>query len=69
VNIDGVHNVIYFKVINIVDDNQPYPTLMGLGWAFHNQAIINLKRREMIFEVRDLKLNAPLDPKEGRWYI
>jgi hypothetical protein len=23
----------------------------------------------MIFEVGDLKVTAPLDPKEGRWYI
>jgi len=68
-NIDGVQNVTYFEVIEIVDENQPYPVLMGLKWAFDNQAIINLKRREMIFEVGGLKFTAPLDPKEGRRYI
>jgi hypothetical protein len=31
--------------------------------------IINLKRREMIFEVGDLKVTAPLDPSEGKRYI
>jgi hypothetical protein len=31
-NIDGVHSVEYFEVIEIVDDNQPYPTLIGLEW-------------------------------------
>jgi hypothetical protein len=31
--------------------------------------IINLKRREMIFEVGDLKVTAPLDPIEGMRYI
>jgi hypothetical protein len=36
-NIDGVYNVAYFKVIEIVDENQPYPTLMGLEWDFDNQ--------------------------------
>jgi hypothetical protein len=51
VNIDGVCSVTYFKVNEIVDENKPYPMLMGLEWAFNNQAIINLKRREMIFEV------------------
>jgi hypothetical protein len=50
VNIDGVHSVEDFEVIEIVDDSQPYPALMGLEWDFDNQAIINLKRREMIFE-------------------
>jgi hypothetical protein len=30
VNIDGVHSVVVFEVIEIVDDSQPYPSLMGL---------------------------------------
>jgi hypothetical protein len=67
-NIDGVHNMADFEFIEIVDDNQPYPTLMGLEWDFDNQEIINLKRREMIFEVGDLKVTAPLDPSEGKRY-
>jgi len=62
VNIDGVHSLVDFEVIEIVDDSHPYPTLKGLEWAFGNQKIINLKRREMIFEVGDLKVTTPLDP-------
>jgi hypothetical protein len=58
----------YFEVIEIIDNSQPYPTLMGLEWAVDNQTIINLKRREMIFEVKDLKVIAPLDPSEGKRY-
>jgi hypothetical protein len=34
---------------------------MGLEWAFENQPIINLKRREIIFEVGDLKVTTLLD--------
>jgi hypothetical protein len=30
VNIDGVQSVIDFEVIEIMDDNKKYPTLMGL---------------------------------------
>ena len=30
VNIDGVCSVEDFEVIEIMDDSQPYPTLMGL---------------------------------------
>jgi hypothetical protein len=57
VNIDGVCSVESFEFIEIVDDSQPYPTLMGLEWDFDNQVIINLKKREMIFEVGDLKVS------------
>jgi hypothetical protein len=42
---------------------------MGLKWAFDNQEIINLKKREMIFEVEYLKFTAPLDPIERKRYI
>jgi hypothetical protein len=69
VNIDGVRNVAYFEFIKVVDDNQPYQMLMGIEWAFDNQAIINMKRRENIFEVGEMKITTPLDPKEGRRYI
>jgi hypothetical protein len=44
VNIDGVRNITYFEVIEIVDGNYPYPTLMGLEWALDNQVIIHSKR-------------------------
>jgi hypothetical protein len=45
VNIDGVNIVVEFEVIEIMDDSQPYPTLMGLECKFDNHAIMNLKRR------------------------
>jgi hypothetical protein len=69
VNIDGVFSVVDFEVIEIMDENQPYPTLMGLEWEFDNQTIINLKRREMIFEAENLRVIAPLDPMTGKRYI
>jgi hypothetical protein len=34
VNIDGVHSIANFKLIEIVDGNKPYPTLLGIDWAF-----------------------------------
>ena len=65
-NIDGVRSMADFEVIEIVDNSQLYLALMGLEWAFDNQAIINLKKREMIFKVRDMKVTPPLDPSEGK---
>jgi hypothetical protein len=38
-----------FEVIDIVDTTSSYLTLLGLDWAFDNQAIIYLKTRKMIF--------------------
>jgi hypothetical protein len=52
-NIDGVCIMAYFEAIEIVDDIQPYPTSMGLEWVFDNHEIINLKKREKIFESGD----------------
>jgi hypothetical protein len=59
----------FFEVIDIVDNTTPYPTLLGLDWAFENQAIINLKAHKMIFESRYYRFIAPLDPSKGERYI
>ena len=58
-----------FGVIDIVDNTSPYPTLLGLDWAFDNHDIINLRTRKMIFESREYRVIAPLDPLEGGRYV
>jgi hypothetical protein len=68
-NIDGVRSVANLQVIDIVDDSQPYLAPMGLEWVFYNQTSINLKKREMIFEVGYLRVTTPLDPSKGKRYI
>jgi hypothetical protein len=50
IDLDGVHTMVDFEVIKIVDGTTPYPTLLGLYWEFDNQAIINLKTRKMTFK-------------------
>jgi hypothetical protein len=52
VDLDGVRTMADFEVFDIVNNTSPYPTLLGLDWAYDNQAIINLKTRNMIFESR-----------------
>jgi hypothetical protein len=52
-----------------MDNTTPYPSLLGLDWAFDNQDIINLKTRKMIFESREYRVIAPLDPPEGGRYV
>lgn len=51
-----------------MDHTNPYPALLGIEWALDNKAIINLKKIKMIFEGKDLRVIAPLDPVEGPRY-
>jgi hypothetical protein len=66
VDIDGFMTFVDFKVTDIVDDSCPYPTLLGIDWAFNNSTIVDLKKIRMMFEGDGLRVIAPLDPNEGR---
>ena len=68
IDIDRVRTLADFEVIEIIDDSNPYPALLGIEWAMENAAIINLKKRQMTFEGRDLRVILPLDPSQGKWY-
>ena len=54
VDIDGVCTVVDFEVIEIIDDSNPYPALLGIEWEMTNAAVINLKKRQMNFEGKEL---------------
>jgi hypothetical protein len=69
VSIDGVCGLADLELIEIVDGSNPYPTLLGLDWAFDNQNIIDLNKIQMIFKVEDLKVIVSLDPSEGIRYV
>lgn len=68
VDIEEVSIVAAFEVIEIVDDNNQYPTLLRIDWDFDMNVIINLKRRSMVFEKNGTRVLVPLDPSEGAWY-
>ena len=67
VDLDGVHNLADFEVIEIIDDSTTYPALLGIDRAFESQAIINLKKKTMSFEgngIRDIgSLDLALGPR------
>jgi hypothetical protein len=65
----GVCTMEYFEIIDMVDNTTPYPTLLGLDWAFDSQAIINLKTRKMIFESGEYRVITPLDASKGGIYV
>jgi hypothetical protein len=68
-DIDGVRTTIDFEVIDMVDESIPFPTLLGIDWAFDNQAIINLKTRKIIFEAGNFRIVAPLYPSDCERYV
>ena len=69
VDIEGLRTFTDFEVINIVDNTNPYPTLLGINWAMGNQTIINFERRILSFEDDEMRVVAPLDPLERQRYI
>lgn len=67
-DIEGVSTHTNFEVIEIVDDSNPYPALLGIYWAMDMNGVINLKIKKMIFEKKSLCVTVPLDPIEGVHY-
>jgi hypothetical protein len=45
VNIEGVKAKDEFEIIDIMDDSDMYLELLGIDWAFDNNALLNLKKR------------------------
>ena len=43
VDIDGVRSLADFEVIEIIDDSNPFPALLGIDWPFDNLVVIKLK--------------------------
>ena len=68
VDIEGASALADFEVIEIVDDSNPYPALLGNDWATHMNGVINLKKCKMVFEKKSLCVFVPLDPAEGSCY-
>ena len=58
VDIDGVSTLADIEFIEIIDDSNPYPALLGIEWAIDNAAVINLKKRQMTFEGQYLRVTV-----------
>ena len=68
VDIAGAKVRTNFEVIQIVEDTDPYPTLLGLDWAIDMGGIINRKKMSMLFENEGTRVIVPLDHAEEEWY-
>ena len=69
VDMVGVKVCAKFEVIQIVEDEDPYPMFLGLDWAIDMGDIINLNKRSMAFENEGMRVIVPLGPAEGERYI
>lgn len=67
-DIEGASVLVDFEVIEMVDDKNPYPVLLGIVWATDMNWVINLKKCMMIFEKKSQRVIIPLDPIEGSRY-
>lgn len=68
VAIEGVSALVGFETIEIVDDSNIYPMLLGIDWAFEMDVIIKLKKQKRTFERKSLRIIVLLDPTEGACY-
>ena len=68
VNIEGVKKKDDFEVIKVMDDSNPYPSLLGVAWAFNNNVMLNLKKQHISFDTDTLHVITPLGPNEGDRY-
>ena len=50
--------------IDVVNDTNPYLTLLGIDWEIENQTIINFKKRILYFEDFEIRAVAPIDMLE-----
>ena len=69
VDIEGSRTIADFEVIEIVDDSNPYLALLGIDWEFDMNVVINMKKRNMTFEKKELRVIVTLDSAEGVRYI
>ena len=57
------------EVIDIVNDTDPYPTVLVIDWEIENQTIINFKKSILSFEDSEIRVVAPIDLLEGQIYV
>ena len=56
-------------MIDIINDTNPYPKILGIDWVIDNQTIINFKIIILSFEDYEIRVVAPIDPLKGQRYV
>jgi hypothetical protein len=68
INVAGVKTLVDFEEIEIMVDKDPYPSLLGIYWAYEIYVLIDLNKDTVKFEEYGIKLVQPLDPYVGPKY-
>jgi hypothetical protein len=60
-----VKDIANFEVKEIMDEKEPYSTLLRISLAFDNYVFIDLKKETKTFEANATIVVQPLDPYLG----
>ena len=70
VEVEGLRTYAYFKVIEIVNDTNPYDALLGICCEIDNHTInTKFKKIILLFENSKKRLVTPIDSLEGKRYV
>ena len=69
VEVEGLRKYVDFKVIDIFNNRNSFPALLGIDWEINNQTIINFKKRFLSFEDSEIRVVVLIDPLEGQRYV
>ena len=67
--VKGLKTYDEFEVIDIVDDTNPYHTIIGIDWAIENTTIVKFKKRILSFEDYEIRVVTQIDTLEGHRYV
>ena len=59
--VEGMRTYVDFEVIDIVDDTNMYPSLLGIDQEIDNHTIINFQKMILTFEDLELRVVTTID--------
>ena len=62
IDVEGMRIHANFDIIEVVNGEFSYLSLLGVGWANDTMAVINFKKRMMTFENQNIRVITPMDP-------
>ena len=65
VDVEGMRTHAEFDVIEVINGEGSYPTMLGIGWDNDSMDVINFNKCMMTFKNQDIQVIAPMDPTEG----
>lgn len=51
----------YFEVTKVMGEKDPYPSPLGIDWAYENFTVIDLEKEITTFQEDGMKVTQPLE--------